>query len=88
MSYSDKFINAHLRDCKMYNGVFGGVVCTNSCEYFDSCRVQRVPFLIQTRNFKVKYDKQYVCNGSYVSQYNISSSEMDGYINELTSSRV
>lgn len=84
MACKDRRILANIRKCKVENGYLGGAGCTNSCEYRDSCRIPRVSFLVQTRNFKTEYDKSIIDSGVYISQYIISESNTEEYINEFS----
>lgn len=84
MTCIDRSILANIRDCKAKNGYLGGAGCTNACEFRDSCRIPRTSFLVHTRNFKAEYEKSIVDSGIYISQYIISESNAEEYINDFT----
>ena len=84
MACLDHRVLADIRNCKAKNGYLDGAGCTNACPYRDICRIPRVSFLIQTRNFKAAFDKSVVDSGVYISQFVISESSTEEYINEVS----
>ena len=84
MQAIDRRVLANIRQCKAKGGYLNGAGCTNACPYRDICRIPRVSFLIQTRNFKAVFDKSVIDSGVHISQFIISDSSTDEYINELT----
>lgn len=76
---ADQRIISDIRNC-----TYDGIGCTNSCEHRNTCRILRVPFLIQTRAMRLEFSKTLIEDGVFVSQYDIIDSNTDEYINELS----
>ncbi len=82
MAGIDRRIRARIRGCQDTT-FLEGVLCTNACEFRDSCKIKRKPLLVNTLKASVQFDKSNVDGGIYISEFLVTDISADGFINEM-----